>query len=64
MSHLYQFFFKFHEINNMHVYMISQNRFCKRLFEYFGGKDNEKTVIYFKTENDMNIFTLPSLYKK
>lgn len=50
----------------MHVYMISQNRFCKRkgYLNIFWGKTNEKTVIYFKTENDMNIFTLPSLYKK
>lgn len=35
----------------------------ERLFEYYLGENNEKTVIYFKTENDM-IFTLPSLYKK
>lgn len=66
MSHLYYFFLKFHEINNMHVYMISQNRFCKRkgYLNIFLEKDNEKTVIYYKTENDMNTFTLPSLYKK
>lgn len=46
--------------------MISQNRFCKRkgYLNIIWGENNEKTVIYFKTENDMNLFTLPSLYKK
>lgn len=49
----------------MHIYDFTKSILQEeRLFEYYLGENNEKTVIYFKTENDMNIFTLLSLYKK
>lgn len=49
----------------MHIYDFTKSILQEeRLFEYYLGVNNEKTVIYFKTENDMNLFTLPSLYKK
>lgn len=53
----------------MHIYdftksILQEERLFEYFFEYYLGENNEKTVIYFKTENDMNLFTLPSLYKK